>query len=51
MRRPGERGHEGVRFLTMEFHISRKVRERYGFAESLFSYNGNVIRAPHESGA
>jgi glycosidase len=29
----------------MEFHISRKVRERYGFAESLFSYNGNVILA------
>ncbi len=29
----------------MEFHISRKARERYGFAESLFSYNGNVILA------
>jgi glycosidase len=29
----------------MEFHISRKVRQRYGFAESLFSYNGNVILA------
>jgi glycosidase len=29
----------------MEFHISRKVRERYGFADSLFSYNGNVILA------
>ena len=27
----------------MEFHISRKARDRYGFAESLFSYNGNVI--------
>ncbi len=27
----------------MEFHISRKARERYGFAETLFSYNGNVI--------
>jgi glycosidase len=27
----------------MEFHISRKTRERYGFAETLFSYNGNVI--------
>ena len=27
----------------MEFHIARKTRERYGFAESLFSYNGNVI--------
>jgi glycosidase len=31
--------------LTMEFHISRKARDRYGFAESLFSYNGNVILA------
>jgi glycosidase len=29
----------------MEFHIARKARERYGFAESLFSYNGNVILA------
>src|ERR1700691_5067024 len=29
----------------MEFHISRKVRERYSFADSLFSYNGNVILA------
>jgi glycosidase len=29
----------------MEFHISRKARERYSFAESLFSYNGNVILA------
>ena len=27
----------------MEFHIARKARERYQFAESLFSYNGNVI--------
>ena len=31
--------------MTMEFHIARKARERYGFAESLFSYNGNVILA------
>ena len=31
--------------MTMEFHISRNARERYGFAESLFSYNGNVILA------
>jgi glycosidase len=30
---------------TMEFHISRKARERYQFAESLFSYTGNVIFA------
>ncbi len=31
--------------LTMEFHIARQARERYGFADSLFSYNGNVILA------
>jgi len=29
----------------MEFHISRQARERYGFAESLFSYKGNVVFA------
>jgi len=29
----------------MEFHISRKARERYQFTESLFSYTGNVIFA------
>ncbi len=29
----------------MEFHISRKARERYLFAESLFSYTGNVVFA------
>jgi len=45
MRQTGERDRRGVAFLTMEFHISRKARERYGFAESLFSYNGNVILA------
>ena len=28
-----------------EFHISRSARERYQFAESLFSYNGNVVFA------
>jgi len=27
----------------MEFHISRKARERYRFADTLFSYNGNVV--------
>jgi glycosidase len=27
----------------MEFHISRKVRERYGFSGALFSFNGNVV--------
>ena len=31
--------------MTMEFHIARKARVRYGVAESLFSYNGNVILA------
>ena len=29
----------------MEFHISRKARERYQFAETLFSYSGNVVFA------
>jgi primosomal protein N'' len=29
----------------MEFHISRMSRERYRFAETLFSYNGNVVFA------
>jgi glycosidase len=29
----------------MEFHISRIARERYQFAQSLFSYNGNVVFA------
>ena len=29
----------------MEFHIARSARERYRFAESLFSYNGNVVFA------
>ncbi len=29
----------------MEFHVSRNARERYQFAESLFSYNGNVVFA------
>jgi hypothetical protein len=35
----------GARFLMMEFHISRDARERYQFAESLFSYAGNVVFA------
>src|ERR1035438_8710740 len=34
-----------ARFPMMEFHISRNARERYQFAESLFSYTGNVIFA------
>jgi len=29
----------------MEFHISRRSRDRYGFTESLFSYTGNVVFA------
>ncbi|MDR3772938.1 MAG: alpha-amylase family glycosyl hydrolase [Terracidiphilus sp.] len=29
----------------MEFHIARSARERYRFAESLFSYTGNVVFA------
>ncbi len=29
----------------MEFHISRDARERYQFAETLFSYTGNVVFA------
>ena len=45
MRCYGQQNHEGVWFLRMEFHISQKARERYRFAESLFSYNGNVILA------
>ena len=29
----------------MEFHVSRKSRDRYRFDQSLFSFNGNVIFA------
>ena len=29
----------------MEFHISRAVRDRYRFSETLFSFNGNVVFA------
>jgi glycosidase len=29
----------------MEFHVSRDARRRYQFAESLFSYTGNVVFA------
>ena len=35
----------GAEFLMMEFHISRKARERYRFPDTLFSYNGNVVFA------
>ena len=38
-------GPAGRSILMMEFHISRKARERYQFAESLFSYTGNVVFA------
>lgn len=31
--------------LTLEFHISRKARDRYQFDQSLFSLSGNVIFA------
>src|SRR5581483_10038255 len=30
---------------TYEFHVSREARERYGFDEELFSWNGNVLFA------
>ncbi len=30
---------------TFEFHVSRRARDTYGFAETLFSFNGNVIFA------
>ena len=29
----------------MEFHISRQIRDRYSFDQSLYSYSGNVIFA------
>ncbi len=29
--------------VTMEFHISRKARDRYKFDETIFSITGNVI--------
>lgn len=31
--------------VRMEFHVSRKARDRYQFDESLFSFSGNVIFA------
>ncbi|MGH9591370.1 MAG: alpha-amylase family glycosyl hydrolase, partial [Terracidiphilus sp.] len=34
-----------IGFLMMEFHIGRSARERYRFAETLFSYTGNVVLA------
>ncbi len=36
----------------MEFHISRKARDRYQFSETMFAFDGNVVfsntRAVHE---
>ncbi len=31
--------------LTFEFHVSRAARDRYGFAQVLFSLTGNVVLA------
>jgi glycosidase len=31
--------------VTMEFHVAKKVRDKYGFDESFFSITGNVILA------
>ena len=36
---------QGLPFPLFEFHISRAARERYGFADSLFSLSGNVVLA------
>ncbi len=33
----------------MEFHISRRARDKYQFDQSLFSYDGNVIFADFHS--
>src|SRR5262245_51396314 len=33
------------RLPTFEFHISRVARDRYGFADGLFSLTGNVVIA------
>ena len=32
-------------FVVREFHVSRAARNRYGFDDALFSFNGNVIFA------
>ena len=32
-------------FPKFEFHVSRAARERYGFEDELFSWNGNVLFA------
>ena len=33
----------------MEFHISRRAREKFQFDQALFSYDGNVIFADFHS--
>src|SRR5579864_5937988 len=35
----------GSSIPMMEFHISLEARERYQFADALFSYDGNVVFA------
>ena len=42
---PGGRPKGRIGLLMMEFHIGRSARQRYGFAETLFSYTGNVVLA------
>ena len=34
---------------VMEFHVSRRARDRYDFDESIFSFNGNVIFADYRA--
>src|SRR5512138_2786934 len=34
-----------VEMPEFEFHVSRKARQKYGFDESLFALNGNVVLA------
>ncbi len=42
IRPPARRAQE---FVVREFHVSRAARNRYGFDDALFSFNGNVIFA------
>jgi glycosidase len=39
------KGRRGASIQMMEFHISKRARERYQFEETLFSYTGNVVFA------
>jgi glycosidase len=34
-----------VKRVTMEFHVAKKVRDKYGFDGSFFTVNGNVVLA------